>query len=953
MSLPVGNIKSIQTPDTVNHEIIPRRLKGSDFRYAFELNQTLKCRKVRIYFDTNYETQLGTYLAGLTYDSSNPLGVPICNLMTITNSNYPSSPSYYLVAVDLTSASMGYCLATFDDYSAGSQYHLTVRYATANGSGYGMTWTQGYNNLDASNGFDFVSEDAADCTVAFLNNTSTTWNGAYIYPDAGRLVSAGTELEVKLPPIKQESVLALQSDLEDFVKEDDLADVALSGSYNDLTNKPTIVSDVKVNNTTVVSSGVANIITNTAYNASTNKIATMADIPSVPITSVKTLDTTATTAQSTSASETISGSGSITLHKVAKTGTYSDLIGKPTIPTVNNNTITLTQGGVTKGSFTLNQNSDATISLDGGGAADYNDLTNKPITNIVSGTTYSEGNYYRKSVDTYLEPFMVGRTLSQGDKIYFDTTKGDEVSSLLATLPYSGGAYNLLSIGDGKGIGAVSLSGYKLLAMIDDSGGQYIGGTIIFSNRAGTVTSGLTVTAGWQNLASDGSYTWAKSGTSTILSLSADDWNGIIVGTSWNDTKALTKYEIGDLPVDLSTDGIYVDVSKEKELRAFLEGLSYEEGEPAGFALCQLLQIGGDGGVYAIRDATGDTTKYLTCLLIESFSVFYATDSGTVMPDTPYETTYGKGFQNLNSDNCHLYASGQSGTGTFSIRAIVNSEWNGKFFGSNISNKEGAIYRYEGGELKRVLVEGDAAASGGGSVEIPVTDVQVNGTSILSSGVANLVTETAYDASSNKIATKSDLHSHSNKSVLDNIATQTAYTSKGTSTKVATITTNTSGQVTSISETSIAFPVTSVNGSTGAITGLATTSQLPDMTNVAYKNVNNNFTTGQTISGNCRASAFTSDNSGCVMSIGNGNEISFGMSSGNAIYFGYDNRTSSTAFPNTYNFGAGTGSAGATSGTINCGNLNGSNIVAYGTVKVGNTALLTYNSTTQSLDFTF
>lgn len=45
-----------------------------------------------------------------------------------------------------------------------------------------------------------------------------------------------------------------------------------------------------------------------------------------------TLDTTATTAQSTSASEALSGN--ITLHKVAKTGTYSDLIGTPTIPTV-------------------------------------------------------------------------------------------------------------------------------------------------------------------------------------------------------------------------------------------------------------------------------------------------------------------------------------------------------------------------------------------------------------------------------------------------------------------------------------------------------------------------------------------------------------------------------------------------------------------------------------------
>lgn len=58
------------------------------------------------------------------------------------------------------------------------------------------------------------------------------------------------------------------------------------------------------------------------------------------------------------------------------------------------------------------------------------------------------------------------------------------------------------------------------------------------------------------------------------------------------------------------------------------------------------------------------------------------------------------------------------------------------------------------------------------------------------------------------------------------LSTQTAYTSKGTATKVPTITTNTLWQVTAISETNITFPVTSVNGSTWAVTGLQTTSNL-------------------------------------------------------------------------------------------------------------------------------
>lgn len=60
------------------------------------------------------------------------------------------------------------------------------------------------------------------------------------------------------------------------------------------------------------------------------------------------------------------------LATVATTGDYDDLDNKPTIPTVNNSTITLTQGGVTKGSFTLNQSSDDTIDFDAGGGSSRN-----------------------------------------------------------------------------------------------------------------------------------------------------------------------------------------------------------------------------------------------------------------------------------------------------------------------------------------------------------------------------------------------------------------------------------------------------------------------------------------------------------------------------------------------------------------------------------------------------
>lgn len=95
-----------------------------------------------------------------------------------------------------------------------------------------------------------------------------------------------------------------------------LAAVATSGSYADLSDKPTI------------GSGVLTIQKNGTTVDTFNANATADKTINITLPAVGTLNTTATTAQSTSASEAFSSN--ITLHKIAKTGTFSDLIGKPT-----------------------------------------------------------------------------------------------------------------------------------------------------------------------------------------------------------------------------------------------------------------------------------------------------------------------------------------------------------------------------------------------------------------------------------------------------------------------------------------------------------------------------------------------------------------------------------------------------------------------------------------------
>ena len=55
---------------------------------------------------------------------------------------------------------------------------------------------------------------------------------------------------------------------------------------------------------------------------------------------------------------------SASLAPVATSGLYSDITGAPTVPTVYNGKLTITQNGKTLGEFTANQSTDTTINLE-------------------------------------------------------------------------------------------------------------------------------------------------------------------------------------------------------------------------------------------------------------------------------------------------------------------------------------------------------------------------------------------------------------------------------------------------------------------------------------------------------------------------------------------------------------------------------------------------------------
>ena len=105
--------------------------------------------------------------------------------------------------------------------------------------------------------------------------------------------------------------------------------------------------------------------------------------------SIKTLKTDNTTAQSTSSSEAIAGSGSISLHKVSKTGSYNDLLNKPTIPATNTIPATTTANKVL-------------LSTTTSGTAKWSDFSSAGLlktntSGVVSVDTTSYGTYSKPS----------------------------------------------------------------------------------------------------------------------------------------------------------------------------------------------------------------------------------------------------------------------------------------------------------------------------------------------------------------------------------------------------------------------------------------------------------------------------------------------------------------------------------------------------------------------------
>ncbi len=153
-----------------------------------------------------------------------------------------------------------------------------------------------------------------------------------------------------------------------FVSSSNLSAVAMSGSYSDLSNKPTIptkTSDLTNDSNFVSSSNLATIATTGSYDDLSNK-------PTIP----------SKTSQLTNDSNFVS-SGNLAV--VATSGSYTDLSNTPTIPTKTSD--------LTNDSNFVSSSSLATVATSGS----YNDLLNTPTIPTKTSDLTNDSNFVSSS----------------------------------------------------------------------------------------------------------------------------------------------------------------------------------------------------------------------------------------------------------------------------------------------------------------------------------------------------------------------------------------------------------------------------------------------------------------------------------------------------------------------------------------------------------------------------
>lgn len=204
------------------------------------------------------------------------------------------------------------------------------------------------------------------------------------------------------------------------------------------------------------------------------------------------------------------------------------------IPTVGNGTITITQGGVTKGTFTLNQSGNATIALDAGGGSITNPLI---IEDDVTNNEYHVG----------FTTISGNRVFNSG--IYLNGQTGYSVGNICTAV-----SFTPLTYVDASTI-IPGLAGAKFLQLKYDNNTLKVNqnGELYADISAPTYTAGdgiditsdvisvsdiqdldtIKIANGYST--GEGIYGWLQDGSDTVPLVRIDNLDAVVIGNSSSD----------------------------------------------------------------------------------------------------------------------------------------------------------------------------------------------------------------------------------------------------------------------------------------------------------------------------------------------------------------------------------------------------------------------------------
>jgi hypothetical protein len=202
----------------------------------------------------------------------------------------------------------------------------------------------------------------------------------------------------------------------------------------------------------------------------------------------------------------------VTLATVATSGSYNDLTNKPTIPTVNNATLTITQGGVSKGTFTANASSDVTVDLDSGGSS----LTAGTGIDITNDIISVEGVKDQRNASTAIKTWTGTRAQydaivsKDSNTLYNITDDTDTTLTLLEALYPVGSVY------------ITTASTCPLSTLISGSSWSLVSSGRVLQGADSGHNAGTTIEAGLPNITGNylgGAPAWITSDFSGALYL--------------------------------------------------------------------------------------------------------------------------------------------------------------------------------------------------------------------------------------------------------------------------------------------------------------------------------------------------------------------------------------------------------------------------------------------------